>query len=247
MATEIDSPNTSTIAVVVVVGTLAMLAVSAAVTAYVRFETRELTDERPSTADLRTVRELRTKQQTALEVGPAAGAQAPFSMPLSKAQQSLLAEIAQDPSAATPVKPGEVPGAAPEPAAAESAGPKIFFHGTPVTPQPRQQPGQPTLAPVKPVPLKPAPGEVPKGAEAPATPPPAPAPKATAAPSPAVEQLPAEYGSAPAPEAPGGPPRTPAPSPPPQSPSSPVVPTSPTAPAAPATPPAPTAPTPAAY
>ena len=70
MATESDKTSTGVIATIVVVGSFAMIAISAMVAAMVRAENADLEQIRPTNADLDTVAELDRKQLARLNAAP---------------------------------------------------------------------------------------------------------------------------------------------------------------------------------
>jgi hypothetical protein len=105
MASESDSVNTGALATIVVVGSLVVLSVAFAVTAYVRAE-QDATDERNGTfANLRLVRDLKN-QQTAELTSPATWvdrAKGTVQLPIEQAMALVADEIHDQPSSATPL------------------------------------------------------------------------------------------------------------------------------------------------
>ncbi len=146
MATQTDSTNTGVLWTIVLVGSFAMIAISAAVTAMVRAQANELDRERPRHADLHTVVALKQAQQDDLLAPPSwiDKSKGSVKVPIEVAKKLVLSEIQADPKAAspppppgfvmpaaTPAAPGAVtaglaPAAAGEPAAAAA----------PITPAP---------------------------------------------------------------------------------------------------------------
>jgi hypothetical protein len=140
MATESDQTNTGVITTIVVVGTFAMISISAMVTALVRSEHTALDSERPTNADLETIAAL-DKQQLMNLSGPARWVGDPggkLHIPIARAMNLVLEEYRKNPEAASPPPPpgfqmppqGPAAGTVPNAAAAGTAQP------TPALPSP---------------------------------------------------------------------------------------------------------------
>jgi hypothetical protein len=179
MATQSDQTNTGVITTIVVVGSFAMITISAMVTAMVRAEEQRLDAERPTNADLQTVATLEQQQLERL-TAPAHWVSQPggkVALPIARAMQVVVDEYRKNPEAASPPPP---PGMQMNPPSATPAGA-----------------GAPTAAPGAPHPVGATPTPAVPGTAAPdpaATPrvvPPPSAPGPTAAPPPGPPTTPA--------------------------------------------------------
>ena len=177
MATESDKVNSGALMTLVVVGTFSMIGVCLGVNALVRNEVNAMTAERAVPAE-RPVRDLQAEQLGKLNA-PATWAdkgKGLVALPVERAMEVVVADLARDPNTATPPQPldadagadaaitpeaadaGADAEAAPEPAAEGDAG------ATPEATPPAGGPGgiassAPTAA-APPVPRPPAPGTV---------------------------------------------------------------------------------------
>lgn len=107
MATQSDQTNTGVITTIVVVGTFAMISISAMVTALVRSEHTTLDSERPTNADLDTVAAL-DKQQLARLTAPASWVSSPggkVHIPIDRAMSVVVEQYKRNPEAASPPPP----------------------------------------------------------------------------------------------------------------------------------------------
>lgn len=225
MATESDKTSTGVIATIVVVGSFAMIAISAMVTAMVRAESAELEQLRPTNADLDTVAELDRKQLARLNAAPSWVGEpgGKVAIPIATAMRSVVEQYQKDPLAASPPPPpglvmvtepsGEaVPGATgavPGPGALPSmTAPAGAAPSAPSSPTP-QSPAAPTPAaptPVAPTPAAPAPPRATPVAPTPAEANPAapsPPPVSPAAPTPTAPSATPPIPKPPSPAAPG--------------------------------------------
>jgi hypothetical protein len=107
MATEADKVNTGALATIVAVGALAMIGIATAVTALVRYEQDAVETNKGGRANLRIIQDLRSEQHQKLIAGPTwVDREArTVSLPIDRAKQVVVAEIAKDPNAATPPEP----------------------------------------------------------------------------------------------------------------------------------------------
>jgi hypothetical protein len=127
MATQSDQTNTGVVTTIVVVGTFAMITISAMLTALVRSEHAKLDSERPTNADLDTVAALERQQLDRINA-PASWAAQPggkLNIPIQRAMSVVVEEYRKRPEAASPPPPpgvnmspavptaGQAPGAAP--------------------------------------------------------------------------------------------------------------------------------------
>ena len=127
MATQSDQTNTGVVTTIVVVGTFAMISISAMLTALVRSEHDTLDSERPTNADLDTVAALEQQQLARLNAPPSWVAEpgGKVSLPIQRAMSVVVEEYRKRPEAASPPPPpgvnmtppvaasGQAPGAAP--------------------------------------------------------------------------------------------------------------------------------------
>lgn len=182
MATQSDQTNTGVLTTIVVVGTFAMISISAMLTALVRSEHRELDLERPTNADLDTVAALEKQQLASLTAPPSWVAEpgGKVHIPIERAMSVVVEEYAKDPLAASPPPPPGVnltPPAAPE-GQAPGAQPPGTPQPTPAVPTPaapnQAAPDPDATQRVVPPPAAPGP---------PATPPAAPGPPPVTPPS----------------------------------------------------------------
>jgi hypothetical protein len=140
MATQTDSTNTGVLWTIVLVGSFAMIAISAAVTAMVRAQTNEVDRERPRHADLQTVVALKQTQRQDLAAAASwiDKAKGSVKVPIDVAKKLVLSEIQANPKAASPppppgfVMPPPTPDAAAVTAGLAAAPPGA--PGAPVTP-----------------------------------------------------------------------------------------------------------------
>jgi hypothetical protein len=228
MSTEADRTNTGVVTTIVVVGTFAMIAISALVAAMVRAEHAEVDQRRPTNADLDTVAQLDRDQRAKIDAAPAwiDRERGKLSIPIALAMKLVVDEYATRPEAASPPPPpglvmNPVPSspadgtAAPAGAAGTTVAPGAV---NPVGTTPASEPAAapPSAAAPGAVPPAPAPASAPapvgaQGAAAPATAaprtaaaaavPPAQAPPAVASPDSAQ---PSAAPSAPEPSSPSG-------------------------------------------
>jgi hypothetical protein len=107
MATESDKTSTGVVATIVVVGSFAMIAISALIAAMVRAETTELERTRPSDADLETVAALDRGQLERLNAAPHWAAQpgGKVAIPITLAMNIVVDEYRKRPEAASPPPP----------------------------------------------------------------------------------------------------------------------------------------------
>jgi hypothetical protein len=107
MATQTDSTNTGVLWTIVLVGSFAMIAISAAVTAMVRAETNELDRERPRFADLQTVVALKKSQHDDLVAAPSwvDKSKGTVKVPIELAKQLVVKGIQANPKSASPPPP----------------------------------------------------------------------------------------------------------------------------------------------
>jgi hypothetical protein len=170
MATQSDQTNTGVIATIVVVGTFAMISISAMVTALVRSEHTMLDGERPTNADLDTVAAL-DKQQLARLTAPPGWVGSPggkLHIPIDRAMSVVVEQYKRSPETASPPPP---PGLQMTTPATPGAPP------TPGSPG-MQQPTPALASPAAPNPASPDPTATPRVVPPPA----APGPAATPAP-----------------------------------------------------------------
>jgi hypothetical protein len=124
MATEADKVNTGALATILTVGALAMIGISTAVTALVRYELETEGTTKGGGANLRTVEELDRNQRAELskEASVVSDAQRRrYNIPIERAMQVMLQDLQRDPNTATapPLLPDA--GAASADAAASAA------------------------------------------------------------------------------------------------------------------------------
>jgi hypothetical protein len=113
MATETDKVKTGALGTLVAVGLFATVSIMLAVTALVRYSTRGVADQRQDLAE-QPYRELRSAQNGKLGSTPTwtDKGQGKVSMPIERAKAKVLAELARDPSSATPPAPASAATAA---------------------------------------------------------------------------------------------------------------------------------------
>lgn len=137
MATQTDSTNTGVLWTIVLVGSFAMIAISAGVTAMVRAQTNEVDRERPRHADLQTVVALKQTQHDDLLAAPSwiDKSKGSVKVPIDVAKKLVLSEIQASPKAASPPPPAGfvMPPATPD-AAAVTAGLTPAPPGAPAAP-----------------------------------------------------------------------------------------------------------------
>jgi hypothetical protein len=166
MATQSDQTNTGVVTTIVVVGTFAMISISAMVTAMVRAEHTTLDTERPTNADLDTVAALDKQQLSRLTAAPSwvADPGGKVHIPIERAMSLVVEEYKKNPEAASPPPPPGLqmnPPATPagSPAAAPSTQPAPAVP-TPATPNAAAP--DPTVTPrVVPPPAAPGPPAAP--------------------------------------------------------------------------------------
>jgi hypothetical protein len=168
MATESDQTNTGVITTIVVVGTFAMISISAMITALVRSEHALLDGERPTNADLDTVAAL-DKQQLAILTAPPRWVAAPggkVHIPIDRAMRLVVDEYQKDPAAASPppppglvMNPTPPVGSAPNPSPPGTAQP-VPAMPSPAVPNPAV-PDPTVTTRVVPVPSAPGPAPTP--------------------------------------------------------------------------------------
>jgi hypothetical protein len=236
MSTEADKTNTGVVTTIVVVGTFAMIAISALVAAMVRAEYSDVDQRRPVNADLETVAQLDRDQRAKLEAAPAwiDREKQKVSIPIDLAMKVVLDEYAKKPEAASPTPPPGLvmnpvpgtPGAGAAPVPDPATGAATTPAGAPPT---GVVPAAVVPRAVTPAaPPASAPAVVPRAAP-PAAVPPAPAPSGAQGESapPAAPRAPAQSGDAPpagavpAPAKPSAAPATPKPAAPAPSPTTP--------------------------
>jgi hypothetical protein len=179
MATQSDQTNTGVVTTIVVVGSFAMITISAMVTAMVRAEEARLDAERPTNADLQTVAALEQQQLARLTAAPHWVSQpgGKVTLPIERAMQVVVDEYRKNPEAASPPPP---PGMQMNPTPAAPT-------GAPATPAP---PGSAHPAGAAPTPAVPGPAAPDPAATPRVVPPPA-APGPAAAPPPGPPTTPA--------------------------------------------------------
>jgi hypothetical protein len=120
MATESDKVNSGALLTIVVVGTFSMVGVCLGVNALVRHEVNGMSAERAQPAE-RPVRDLTAEQLGKLNAPPAWSDKAKglVSLPVERAMEVVVADLARDPNTATPPPP--VDAGAEEAAAADVA------------------------------------------------------------------------------------------------------------------------------
>jgi hypothetical protein len=181
MATQSDQTNTGVITTIVVVGSFAMISISAMVTAMVRSQHAELDAERPTNADLGTVAALDKSQLEHLKAAPAWVGEkgGKVHIPIERAMSLVIDEYKKKPEAASPppppgmVMPPSVPGPAPTAPAGSAAAPP----GAPAAGTPQPTPATPSVA--APNQAAPAPAATPQVVPPPAAPGPTPSPAPT--------------------------------------------------------------------
>src|SRR4051812_6667400 len=125
MVTQADKTNTSVVATIVVVGALAMISISALLTAMVRSEEAEVDAVRPTHADLDTIAALDKQQTDDLHAAPHWSDKEArrVAIPIESAMKLVLSELKKDPNQASPpIPPGVVLPPAPPPIAGDAAG-----------------------------------------------------------------------------------------------------------------------------
>jgi hypothetical protein len=190
MATEADKVNDGALATLVAVGTLSMIGICAFVTALVRHEMSNETERKELGAG-QEVQKVKEAQRAKLNAPPAWADRGKglVSMPIERAKELVLTDLARDPNTATPPPPrpedaGVTPAAIVPDAGAENADAGADtasdagggVQGSAVS---EPAPGGPERPAEKKVAAAPTPAPAP----APAKPAPAPAPAAPAAPA----------------------------------------------------------------
>jgi len=114
MATESDKINTAALGTLVTVGALATLAIALGVDALVRFEVHQLQEERAGMAS-QAYHAIAAEQHGKLTGGPAwvDKGKGVVSVPIDKAINGVLSDLARDPSSATEPGPPDAGAAAP--------------------------------------------------------------------------------------------------------------------------------------
>lgn len=141
MATQSDQTNTGVVTTIVVVGTFAMISISAMLTALVRSEQADLDSERPTNADLDTVAALE-RQQLASITAPASWVNergGKLHIPIDRAMRVVVDEFRKRPEAASPPAPPGVnmtPGGPAPAAPVPGATPAGTGQPTPAMPSP---------------------------------------------------------------------------------------------------------------
>ena len=124
MATEADKVNTGALATILTVGALAMIGISTAVTALVRYELESESSVKGGGANLRTVEELDRNQRA--ELSKDATLSDPqrrrYNIPIDRAMQVMLQDLQRDPNTAT--APPLLPDAGAESADAAASAPE---------------------------------------------------------------------------------------------------------------------------
>jgi hypothetical protein len=197
MATQSDQTNTGVITTIVVVGSFAMISISAMVTAMVRSQHAEVDTERPTNADLDTVAALDKSQLEHLTAAPAWVGEkgGKVHIPIDRAMNAVIAEYKKKPEAASPPPPPGVvmPPSAPGPTPAAPGTPGAPAAGTPAPGAPAgaaapapgapapgtQQPTPATPSVAKPNAAAPAPAATPRVVPPPSAPGPTPTPPPT--------------------------------------------------------------------
>lgn len=120
MATESDKINTAALGTLVIVGALATLAIALGVDALVRFEVHQLQEERAGMAS-QAYHAVAAEQHGKLTGAPSwvDKSKGVVSVPIDKAINGVLSDLARDPSSAT--EPGPPDAGAPAPAASDAA------------------------------------------------------------------------------------------------------------------------------
>lgn len=119
MATENDKVDTGALGTLVTVGLFATLSIALAVTALVRYSVEGVTSERQTLAQ-QEFHELKQAQSEKLSGPPkwSDKGKGLVSIPIDRAKSRVLADLARDPSSATPAPPPPAePAAAGEPGA----------------------------------------------------------------------------------------------------------------------------------
>jgi hypothetical protein len=174
MATQSDNTNTGVVTTIVVVGTFAMISISAMLTALVRSEHDKLDDARPTNADLDTVAALDRDQLARINAPPSWVSEpgGKVNIPIQLAMSVVVDEYEKHPEAASPPAPPGVnmtpqttpaPGAAPAGSPAPGAAPAAAAAGSP-------QPGPAVPSPATPNPAAPDPATTPRVVPPPAAP-----------------------------------------------------------------------------
>lgn len=141
MATQSDQTNAGVITTIVVVGSFAMISISAMITAMVRSEHMSLDAERPTNADLDTVAALEQQQLSRLAAPPAWVSEpgGKVHIPISRAMQLVVEEYRKNPEAASPPPPPGLDMNPPAPTGANPGAPSTQpapAVTTPATPNP---------------------------------------------------------------------------------------------------------------
>jgi hypothetical protein len=105
MATETDKVNTGALATIVAVGTFATLSIALGVDALVRYETNLIAAERASHASERYQKVVATQNGKLTTPDWVDQSKGVVSIPIERAKSTVLADLARDPSSASPVPP----------------------------------------------------------------------------------------------------------------------------------------------
>jgi hypothetical protein len=124
MATQADKINTGAMATIVAVLAISVLGIAAALTALVRYETQAHGDQKGVSANMRSIRELVTKQRSELSAEPAwvDKNKELVSVPVERAMELVLQDLRKDANLATEGAAGDAGAAPAAPAAAGDAG-----------------------------------------------------------------------------------------------------------------------------
>jgi len=115
MATESDNVNTGALATIAIVGALAMIGITTALTALVRTQEGDQRDQMGSTANLEAYHQMAVSQRKELEERPSWDDKAKgiVRIPIERAEQLVVAGLQKNPASATPAPPTpKSPGAA---------------------------------------------------------------------------------------------------------------------------------------
>lgn len=198
MATESDNVNTGALATIVIVGALAMIGITTALTALVRTQQDDKREQMSSIANLKEYRELVASQRKELEEPPSWDdkSEGIVRIPVERAETLIASEYTKNPYAASPVPPDAGTDAAEAGAteAADAGAPtaedggaandEAADAGAPEAPKGAAPTGNNEKGAGAPAPRAPSPptGGAAPGGQAPAPPAPAPAPEAPTSP-----------------------------------------------------------------
>jgi mono/diheme cytochrome c family protein len=107
MATESDNVNTGALATIVIVGALAMIGITTALTALVRTQAGDKQDQMDSTANLKAYQQMVASQRKELEEPPSWDDKAKgiVRIPIERAEQLVVTDLAKNPASASPAPP----------------------------------------------------------------------------------------------------------------------------------------------